>query len=77
MPLDASHTSPPLQPPVAQLVGPGFVEKSHSVRGQIRPEVQLSGTVKVVVAPEAISQPVVCEGIGPPGCVKRPGLANM
>lgn len=66
VPVFLSHSRPPLQAPVAQLVGPGLIEKSHSVRGQIRPDFQLSGTEKVVVAPAAISQPVAWDGTAVP-----------
>ena len=62
VPVLGSQSKPPLQPPVAHEFGPGFTEKLHSVLPHILPAVQLYGTVKVTVAPEACSQPVGWEG---------------
>lgn len=62
-------------PPVAHCVGPvPLVLKSHPVRPQIRPLVQFSGTVIVVLVSGSATQPVGASGMGPaPGVVKRPG----
>ena len=46
VPVCGSHSKPPLHPPVAQELGPGFVLKSQLRRPQIRPAFQLSGTEK-------------------------------
>ena len=62
VPVFESQSRPPLQPPVAHEFGPGFVEKLHSVLPHILPAVQLYGTMKVTVAPEACSQPVGWDG---------------
>lgn len=62
VPVFGLQSKPPLQPPVAHEFGLGFVEKLHSVLPHILPAVQLYGTVKVTVAPEACSQPVGWDG---------------
>ena len=57
VPLDGSHTRPPLQPPSRHEFGPGFVLKSQLRRPQIRPAFQLSGTLKVTEVNAPASQP--------------------
>lgn len=74
-----SQSNPPLQPPVAQEFGPGFIEKLHSVLPHILPAVQSYGTVNVTVAPEACSQPVGWDGTDFPALrsVYKAGLQDM
>ena len=78
VPVLGSQSNPPLQPPVAHEVGPGFA-KLHSVLPHILPAVQLYGTVKVTVAPEACSQPVGWDGTDFPAfrSVNKAGLQGV
>lgn len=55
VPLFLSHSRPPLQPPEEHISGGAAMEKSQSVRPQIRPAVQLSGTLKEVLWPGGAS----------------------
>lgn len=63
VPVFGSHSSPPLQPPVAHEVGPGLVLKSQSRRPQIRPAFQSLGTSKVIDDPAAASQLVKIQSV--------------
>ena len=46
VPVCGSHFKPPMQPPVAQELGPGLLLKLQLRRPQIRPAFQLFGTEK-------------------------------
>jgi len=77
--MPVSQRNPPLQPPVAHELGPGFTEKLHSVLPHILPAVQSYGTVNVTVAPGACSQPVGWDGTDFPALrsVYRAGLEGF
>lgn len=79
VPMPVSQRNPPLQPPVAHELGPGFTEKLHSVLPHILPAVQSYGTVNVTAAPEACSQPVGWDGTDCPALrsVYRAGLEGF
>ena len=77
--MPGSQSKPPLQPPVAHEVGPGFTVKLHSVLPHILPAAQLYGTAKVTVAPEACSHPVGWDGTAVPAwrSVNMAGLKGV
>lgn len=66
VPVCASHSSPPLHPPLRHASGPLFWLKSQLRRPQIRPAFQLSGTVKETEEPGAASHPVGWSGTAVP-----------